>query len=87
MKKLHCDIQLGGSSSQYLKWNKTNSTKEEFIKSLTKQLTHNAKTIPSKYATRCASIMGIIYDKFNGDPYLLDVLITAIHNANKIVCK
>ena len=81
MKRLTCDIQLGGSTSQYISWSKRNLTREEFVANLIKRLTYRAKTVPSKFGLRCAAMVGIIYDQFDGDEYLLDIVIEAINKA------
>lgn len=80
MIRLQCDIQLGGSTAQYLSYNLRNSSKEQFIKGLEKSLSYRAKTKPFKMATRLAALIGLVYDEFNGDEYLLDVIITAFNN-------
>ena len=34
MKTLICDIQLGGSTKQFLTWNKNNLSRAEFVEAL-----------------------------------------------------
>jgi len=87
METLHCDIRLNGSTSKFIEWHLLNSNTTQFVTVIKEALIKKAKTRPALYATRCTSLMGIIYDKFEGDAYLLDVLITAIHQANKVLTK
>ena len=78
MKRLTTDIHLGSSTSQLLAHMKRNETQAQAIPRLAKILQHTAKTKPKKYARRCACLMGLIYEEFNADEWLLDVLIGAM---------
>ncbi len=80
MKKLHCDIVLGGSTKQYLTYHKRTSTKDQFVAGLEKALSYRAKTKPCKMARRLGSLIGLTYDQLEGDPYILDCIITAFNN-------
>ena len=78
MKVLICDIQLGGSTSQFLTYHKRNSTKEEFILCLLKAIKYRAKTRPAKQARRAASLIGLCMDKFPNDEEMLDIIVESI---------
>ena len=80
---LLCDIQLGGSTKQYLEWNKKNRTESEFIGAIEKSLLHKAKTKPALMATRSAALIGVTYDLLDGDSYILDCICSAIRNIGK----
>ena len=79
MKRLVCDIRLSGSTSQFLKWHIENSQRDQFVNAITSAITYRAKTLPYKQAKRSACLMGLIYDQFGGNEYLLDVLIEAVN--------
>ena len=85
MKTLQCDIKLGGSTKQYLDYQRRNETYEQAVKNITKALVYKCKTVPATYGTRTAALIGLVYDQFGGDEYLLDMVIDAIHAANKIL--
>ena len=80
MKRLHCDINLGGCTEQFLTYNKRTATKEQFIKNLEGAISYRAKTKPFKMARRLACLIGLTYDKLEGDHYILDCIITAFNN-------
>ena len=80
--KLHCDIRFGGSTSQYLTYHSKHLSKGDFIDSIKKQLQFKAKTKPALMAKRSASLMGLIYDQFEGNQYMLDCLCIAIQELN-----
>ena len=77
MMQLTCDIQKNGSTSGFIKHLKTIPS-EEAINLVQSKIQDRAKTVPRKQARRSACIVGIIYDQFDGDPYLLDIVLTAI---------
>ena len=79
--RLPCDISLGGSTSQWLDWSLRNLGREEFAQQVSNALLHRARTRPAKYGRRCASLIGLVYDQFNGNPRLLDIIIEGIHKA------
>lgn len=78
MKKLQCDIKLGGSTSQFLRWHSDNSSAEVFTSSVKDAITYRAKTKPALQARRAACLIGLIYDQFSGDEFMLDCVISAI---------
>ena len=84
MQSLVCDINLGGSTYQYLDWSKRNLSKAAFVGALTKALSYRAKTRPKKLAKRFGCLIGIIYSEFNGDAYLLDCVIEAFHKVEDL---
>ncbi len=74
---LHCDIHLGNSTAQFLTYHKNNSTETVFVEALKKALAYKAKTKPTKMARRLGCLIGLTYDKLNGDSYILNCIITA----------
>lgn len=87
MKKLICDIQLGGSTKQYLTWSKANLTREKFVNTLALALVSRAKTKPVRMAKRSAGLIGVVYDQLEGDEFYLDVIIEAIQKTEKLLNK
>lgn len=83
MNMLTCDIQLGGSTTQFLEWQKRNVTKQEFIACIKNAITYRAKTLPYKQARRAACLIGVTYDQLGGDTYILDCICAAISSLNK----
>lgn len=77
MVQLPCDIQKNGSTSEFVEFLKTLPS-EEAINLVQSKIQDRAKTVPRKQARRSACLVGIIYDQFNGDPDLLDIVLTAI---------
>ncbi len=84
MKRLHTDgaLSLGGSVIQMIEYNRRNCCREEFVDNLATRLTYRCKTKPPICGRRCAQLVGVIYDQFNGDEYLLDVACDAINLIN-----
>lgn len=87
MKKLICDITLGGSTKQYLTWSKANLSEEKFINNLAKALLFKARTKPITMAKRSAALIGIVYDQLEGESFYLDIVISAIYEAESILNK
>lgn len=83
MQKLICDITLGGSTTQFLEWHKRNSNQDQFIYVLNKALYYRAKTKPVKLASRLGALIGLVYDQFEGDSYMLDCIITAFQQGSQ----
>lgn len=74
---LPCDIHLGSSTAQFLTYHERNSTETEFINALKKALSYKAKTKPTKMARRLGCLIGLTYDKLDGNNYILSCIITA----------
>jgi len=83
MKILTSDINLGGSTLQFLTWGKRNLSKIEFIRSIELNLKFKAKTKPTRIARRLASLVGVTYDLLKGDDYTLDCIIEAFNRVEK----
>ena len=84
MKRLICDIQLGGSTKQFLTWNKSNLSRSEFVETLKGALCYRAKTKPTKIARRMTALTGVILTDLQGEQdYYLDVLIEAFTELEK----
>ena len=79
MNRLTCDIRLGGSTSQFLTYNKRVNSREQFVENVISAIIYRAKTKPYKQARRSVCLIGLIYDQLDGDEYLLDVVIEAIN--------
>jgi hypothetical protein len=77
MERLICDINLGGSTSQFLDYNDRCSTKEAFAENVAKALMHNAKTKPTKIARRfgCLIALSMIQVSRDGDENMLNCVI------------
>lgn len=75
---LLCDIQQGGSTTQYLDWGKRNLSRDNYISRFKDSIQSRAKTKPAKQALRTACLMANIYDRFDGDQYMLECLSQAI---------
>lgn len=83
MVKLQCDIELGGSTAQYLDWADRNISSSDFVDSLKKQLQYKAKTKPALMAKRSAVLMGLMFTEFPGNDRMLNCLCTAINQLNE----
>jgi len=83
MNKLHCDMGIRGSLSTLIEHQLKCGSHRTLQEILTKQLTRNARTVPARYGRRCAALVGVVYDQFEGDPKLLDTVIGAILDAEK----
>ena len=59
MVRLRCDIELGGSTTQYLEWADRNISSSDFVDSLKKQLQYKAKTKPALMAKRSAVLVSL----------------------------
>ncbi len=77
--RLPCDIHLGGSTAQFLTYGKRQLTQNQFIDSIKKALIHKAKSKPFVLARRFGCLIGLIYDKLEGDEYILNSVITAFY--------
>lgn len=80
MAVLRCDIQMGGSTTQYLAWHLRNSSDEAFIASLILSIRHRAKTKPQLQARRVGSLMGIALTYFKDEPRVLNCLCIAVND-------
>ena len=89
MNRLTCNIQLGGSTKQYLTWCKRNLSYDRFEESLIKQLEYRAKTRPTKIARRLACLIGLIYEEFevSEQAFYLDIVISAFSKVEKSLKK
>jgi len=81
MKKLICDIQLGGSTRQWVDYNERSLSDESLVANFKKAISYRAKTKPFKVAKRVGCLFGIIQGMSEGikKERLLDCLIQAIN--------
>ena len=72
-------------TSAMLQWHVDNSNRNTFVSTLAKRLIWKCKSIPAIYGTRTAVLIGLVYDQFDGDEYLLDIAVEAIQKANATI--
>lgn len=84
MKSIVCDIKLGGSTEQFLTWNKRNSSRLDFVNNLSTAISYRAKTKPTKIARRMTALTGVILTNLKDDQdYYLDVLIESFEKVER----
>ncbi len=83
MSRLPCEIQLGGSTKQYLEWDKRNLTKEQCVEHIKGSLQNKCRTNPARMAVKAASLIGVVYDLLDGDEWLLDCICAALSELRK----
>lgn len=76
---LRCDIDLGGSTEQFLDYGLRNYNEQQFIDSINRALYYRAKTKPKKLAQRFGCLLSIAHTKYDNNDYLLDCIIAAFH--------
>ena len=87
MKTLSCDIGLPGQqgfTTNFLLYQLDNFSETTAIQNISSALLYRAKTKPAKYATRCASLVGVamsITDETTKDQ-VIDLVIDGIKYAN-----
>ena len=86
MKTLnHTNICHGsrfGSNTDKLKYSLAHESANGTTWMLRRSLLYKCKTRPWRYAARCAGLIGLVYDQFDGDEKLLDIVVDAINLAN-----